>query len=320
MLKKYPLIPASLTSIRVRQLQLFAVLANVGSISEAARQSHVTQPTATAMLQELEKGFGIELFLRGTKGVTLTDQGGRVAKRITLSLRELQWAIEESESTAPSREVLKLGFIPNAMYAGLPKAIALFAEKHPNAQLKLKEFNVPECAAALLQGEIDVAFTLNHSSFTQCDNSEEIILERLGEDRFGAFAPTSMTLPPKHDLTADVLGSLPWILPTYDSSIRQIFDNWFVQNGATPPEPVLELTPMTLAIKMLRVMPCMALLPKRLATLPAYAHLEPIEPMSFEIAARFVYASKRSQWERTAVLNLLGCLRAGDEAGSDVGG
>lgn len=66
-------------------------------------------------------------------------------------------------------------------------------------------------------------------------------------------------------------------------------------------------------------MPCLALLPKRLATLPANGHLEPIEPMNFEIAARFVYASRGSQWERAAVLNLLECVRAGDETDVEVG-
>lgn len=49
-------------NITFRQLQLFLALAETGSVSAAARQLHITQPTASAQLKEISESVGVPLY------------------------------------------------------------------------------------------------------------------------------------------------------------------------------------------------------------------------------------------------------------------
>ena len=61
--------------MELRTLRYFLTTANEGNISRAADILHVTQPTLSRQLIELERELGAVLMVRGKKGVTLTDDG-----------------------------------------------------------------------------------------------------------------------------------------------------------------------------------------------------------------------------------------------------
>lgn len=64
--------------MELRTLRYFLALAQEGTISNAAKALHVTQPTLSRQLSDLEKSFGKQLFERGSKGIVLTDDGVRL--------------------------------------------------------------------------------------------------------------------------------------------------------------------------------------------------------------------------------------------------
>ena len=64
--------------MELRTLRYFLALAQEGTISNAAKALHVTQPTLSRQLADLEKGFGKQLFERGAKRVALTEEGARL--------------------------------------------------------------------------------------------------------------------------------------------------------------------------------------------------------------------------------------------------
>ena len=57
------------------QLEAFSEVARLGNVSRAADTLSVTQPALTARLQGLERELGVDLFVRGARGMTLTDAG-----------------------------------------------------------------------------------------------------------------------------------------------------------------------------------------------------------------------------------------------------
>lgn len=61
--------------MKLQQLRYVVAIAECGSISEAARRLFVSQPSVTASLHELEREMGIEIFERGGRGVSLTEDG-----------------------------------------------------------------------------------------------------------------------------------------------------------------------------------------------------------------------------------------------------
>ena len=64
--------------MELRTLRYFLELARSGSISGAARVLHVTQPTLSRQLNDLEKELDTRLFERGARQITLTDKGKRL--------------------------------------------------------------------------------------------------------------------------------------------------------------------------------------------------------------------------------------------------
>lgn len=61
--------------MEIRTLQYFLTIAREESISGAAEYLHVTQPTLSRQMKELEEELGKQLFIRGKRRITLTDEG-----------------------------------------------------------------------------------------------------------------------------------------------------------------------------------------------------------------------------------------------------
>lgn len=65
----------------IKVLRYFLALAQEESITAAAESLHLTQPTLSRQLIELEEDLGVKLFVRGSRKITLTDEGIRLRKR-----------------------------------------------------------------------------------------------------------------------------------------------------------------------------------------------------------------------------------------------
>ena len=89
--------------MELRTLRYFLALAQEGTISNAAKALHVTQPTLSRQLADLERGFGKRLFERGAKRVVLTEDGQRL-REYAESIVELADKAE-AELSQPERAV-----------------------------------------------------------------------------------------------------------------------------------------------------------------------------------------------------------------------
>ncbi len=67
--------------MELRVLRYFLTVAQAESISAAAEVLHVTQPTLSRQLMELEKELGKQLMVRGSRKITLTEDGMRLRRR-----------------------------------------------------------------------------------------------------------------------------------------------------------------------------------------------------------------------------------------------
>ena len=63
------------TPMEIRVLQYFLTTAREENITRAARLLHLTQPTLSRQLMQLEEELGVKLFHRGKHHITLTDEG-----------------------------------------------------------------------------------------------------------------------------------------------------------------------------------------------------------------------------------------------------
>jgi LysR family transcriptional regulator, hydrogen peroxide-inducible genes activator len=144
--------------MELHQLRYFCAVAETGSFSRAAEQSHVAQPSLSQQILKLEDELGARLFDRLGRSVRLTDLGKTFLPRARAVLRELEAAkgdvVERKESvTGP----LIVGVIPTIAPYFLPPQLTSFTRRFPQAQITVIEEITPVLLDRLRASVVDVA-------------------------------------------------------------------------------------------------------------------------------------------------------------------
>jgi LysR family transcriptional regulator, hydrogen peroxide-inducible genes activator len=144
--------------MELHQLRYFCAVAETGSFSRAAEQSHVAQPSLSQQIAKLENELGAQLFDRLGRSVRLTDLGKTFLPRARAVLRELEAArgdvVERKDSVAGP---LVVGVIPTIAPYFLPPQLTAFTRQFPQAELTVVEEITPVLLDRLRAGLIDVA-------------------------------------------------------------------------------------------------------------------------------------------------------------------
>lgn len=75
--------------MKISQMEYFSCVCRCGSITKAAKELHISQPSVTAAVHELEKELGVNLFLRRNNKIQLTEEGWFVQERIDGILKSM---------------------------------------------------------------------------------------------------------------------------------------------------------------------------------------------------------------------------------------
>lgn len=144
--------------ITLRQLRFFVALADERHFSRAAERCHVTQPTLSSGLKELEAVLGVELAERTKRSVIITPAGQEIAERARQVLVAAQ-EIEElaAERRNPNSGDLRLGAIPTIGPYLMPKALPLIHATFPEIRVFLREELTESLLEGLDSGRLDAA-------------------------------------------------------------------------------------------------------------------------------------------------------------------
>lgn len=142
----------------LRQLQYLKFLAEHGSFGRAAEAAHVTQPTLSSGVQELEKILGAAVVDRARSGVILTAVGEAALARANVILNEAEELVQAARNAGhPLTGRFRLGVIPTIAPFLLPKALPVLRQKFPKLRLFLREDLTHRLIAALKAGQLDAA-------------------------------------------------------------------------------------------------------------------------------------------------------------------
>ena len=144
----------------LRQLSYLVALADELHFRRAAERVHVTQPTLSAQLQQLEKRLGASLIERGGSKVMLTPLGRRVAERA----RSVLASVDEIRSLAASSQhglagTIRLGVPPTLGAYLLPHVVPKLHADYPDLKLYVREGKPGDLQERLLAGEFDLVIT-----------------------------------------------------------------------------------------------------------------------------------------------------------------
>jgi aminoethylphosphonate catabolism LysR family transcriptional regulator len=145
---------AGLRYVGFNQLRSFHAVAHAGSVTKAARMLHVSQPTVTIQLRQLERAYGVELVLRTPQGLQLTDVG-----RALFSLSERIFALQQeavgllTQASGALTGELRVGGVGPYF---VMRMLAAFSDRYPQIQLSLSLGNSAEVIKGLREYRTDV--------------------------------------------------------------------------------------------------------------------------------------------------------------------
>ncbi len=142
----------------INLIRAFAVVAQCGSFSAAARHINSTQPTLTRQIQNLEQQTGLNLFERSNKGLRITEAGVRLLD----SSKALMESVNRFNRTIAGQEDKLEGEIrisANEIVGGilLPSALAALRTTFPHIQIEL---DINNSVASLSKRDADIAFRM----------------------------------------------------------------------------------------------------------------------------------------------------------------
>ena len=128
-------------NITFKQLRIFLAVFDAGSVSAAAKSTHVTQPTVSMQLNEISNAVGLPLYEVISKKIYFTDAG----KELASTAREMlnAWSnFEQSIDAAKglTRGKLKIAVVSTAKYF-MPRLIGQFCKKYPDIDISLEILN-----------------------------------------------------------------------------------------------------------------------------------------------------------------------------------
>lgn len=143
--------------MELRHLRYFVAVAELGSVSRAAEKLFIAQPPLSTQIKQLEDEVGVKLLVRYPRGVRLTDAGSAfLVEAKDLLARSERAKRLARHSNAPTGGVVRMGYVPSAGHAVLPRMLRRIREVRPDAEIDVAELITPQQVHALSSGEIDL--------------------------------------------------------------------------------------------------------------------------------------------------------------------
>jgi len=227
-----------LSKLRVRHLALLEIIANTGSLRQAANTLSVTQPAVTAMLQELESLLDARLVDRDQQGARLTPAGSAVRERLRLVLNALH-GVEATLLAAPPRPHLRVGALSFAMLGLIPKTLATLRRTRPDITFEFVEGTVEEMVAGVATGDFDCALGRLGPEIHALQESD-IAFKPIFNVPMKIACARNHPIRKRKKITLEALQAEGWILLPKGTGSRAAFEQAFTQKGLIPPYPVVE--------------------------------------------------------------------------------
>lgn len=224
---------------RASAAQLRAVIATVesGSFALAARRLGLRAPSVQRAIATLEADTGRPLFQRGPTGLHPSRAAQNLARCARLAFAELAQARAElAEMDGRDQGLIRVGALPLARAAWLPRALARFRATRPGHGIAVVEGPYGDLLAALTRGEIDLLL----GALREDAPEEDVVQRPVFKDRLALVAapghPALGESPP--DLTQ--LARADWVVPRAGAPGRAQFDALFAKAGVSAPVAVVE--------------------------------------------------------------------------------
>jgi LysR family hydrogen peroxide-inducible transcriptional activator len=142
----------------LRQLQYVVAVADELSFRRAAARCHVSQPSLSAQLAQVEEAIGVRLFERSRKRVLLTAAGADLVERARRLLRDADELVSAAQRIGdPLAGALRIGIIPTVSPYLLPAVTPHLRKRHPRLRIAWHEEKTDALLRRLADGRLEGA-------------------------------------------------------------------------------------------------------------------------------------------------------------------
>jgi len=143
--------------MNMRQLEAFRATIRSGSITGAAQVMHVSQPSVSRLIADLEHSVGFPLFVRSGRGLVPTAE----ARRFYAGVEDMFQGIDHLQELARAIRIsqggtLSIGAIQSVSSIELPMAVARFQRDHPDIRFVIQTRNTPGLVEAVMLRQFDL--------------------------------------------------------------------------------------------------------------------------------------------------------------------
>ena len=212
--------------MELRVLNYFLTVAREGGLTGASEVLHVTQPTMSRQIQELEEELGQKLFIRTTRSMVLTPEGMLLRKRAEEILEMAERT--KSEFSAMGSTVAGDVLIGSGETFALKQITDLMAqirEEYPGIHFQIYSGNAEEVAERLEKGLLDFGVFVEPADISRYNSIRLPVM-----DTWGLILRKDHPLAQKEHITREDLGDVPLIMSRQEMAAQKAGNNyldWF---------------------------------------------------------------------------------------------
>lgn len=214
-------------NISLRQLRVLEAVARHLSFTRAAEEMHLSQPAVSMQIRQLEEEFGLPLFEKLGKQISLTEAGREVyqySRGINRSLQEMEEVLESLKGV--SRGSLHVAVASTVNYFA-PRLLAEFHLRYPGVALRLNTANREHLLRLLDTNTADLIL------MGQPPDGVDVVAEAFMDNPLVMIAPPHHPLAGGHALPLASIAGEVFVMREPGSGTRQAMERFFADRGIT---------------------------------------------------------------------------------------
>ena len=207
--------------MELRVLKYFLAVAREENITRAAALLHLTQPTLSRQLMQLEEELGVQLFHRSRYHIVLTDDGMLLRRRAQELVDLAEKTAQEFRQKDQLRGEISIGSGDLEGMSLLSEMLASFQALHPEVTYQLYSGNADHTKERIEGGTLDLGLLLEPVDISKYD-----FIRMPVKEQWGVLIHQDDPLARKESVTPEDLAGIPLIL-TRRELIQQEMERWF---------------------------------------------------------------------------------------------
>ena len=207
--------------MEIRVLKYFLAVAREENITKAAEVLHITQPTLSRQLMQLEDELGAQLYIRGKNKITLTEEGMLLRRRA----EEIVDLADKAENAFRDKTEKISGTIAIGAAEALGSRILAsymkrFSDKYTDVQFELYNEMADHIKDKIDKGILDIGLVLE-----PIDTSKYEFIRFSGKETWGILCRKDHPLTNKERIAVEDIRPYPLILPSREKALSEVL-NW----------------------------------------------------------------------------------------------